>query len=214
MPLRVLPERRLPADWSLPGHCPAQEARCPAVGNTAHVGADLGDHAPRRCAARRRGSCAAARRRPAKGRELAPRSRQRAGRSCSSRKSMCARIAPIISAWWASKRPSSASRSAGIFVAQPALGQLGEHLGVGGAGDERVEHRAAGHAEDVGRDAVELDPGVLERLVQPVGLARALLDLRLAIAGQVAQLPHAAWAARSSRATARPPAAGTATRRP
>ena len=42
-PLRVLPERRLPADWSLPGHCPAQEARCLAVGNTAHVDADLGD---------------------------------------------------------------------------------------------------------------------------------------------------------------------------
>src|SRR3954452_22167499 len=27
-PSRVLPERRLPADWSLPGHCPAHEARC------------------------------------------------------------------------------------------------------------------------------------------------------------------------------------------
>ena len=24
-PLRVRPERRLPADWSLPEHCPAQE---------------------------------------------------------------------------------------------------------------------------------------------------------------------------------------------
>ena len=32
-PLRVLPERRLPADSSLPGHTPAQEARCLAVGN-------------------------------------------------------------------------------------------------------------------------------------------------------------------------------------
>jgi len=31
-PLRVLPERRLPADWSLPGHRPAQEASCLAVG--------------------------------------------------------------------------------------------------------------------------------------------------------------------------------------
>ena len=27
LPLRVLPERRLPADWSLPGQSPAQEAR-------------------------------------------------------------------------------------------------------------------------------------------------------------------------------------------
>src|SRR4051812_50078654 len=33
-PLRVLPDRRLPADWSLPGHWPAHEARCPAEANT------------------------------------------------------------------------------------------------------------------------------------------------------------------------------------
>src|SRR4051812_38060213 len=32
-PLRVLPERRLPADTSLPGRMPAQEARCLADGN-------------------------------------------------------------------------------------------------------------------------------------------------------------------------------------
>src|SRR6266576_817484 len=32
--MRLLPERRLPADWSFPGHCPAHDARCPAVGNT------------------------------------------------------------------------------------------------------------------------------------------------------------------------------------
>src|ERR1035437_4976051 len=31
-PLRVLPERRLPADWSLPGHTPAHDARCLGVG--------------------------------------------------------------------------------------------------------------------------------------------------------------------------------------
>src|SRR3712207_1981302 len=32
-PLRVLPERRLPADSSLPGHIPAHDARCLWVGN-------------------------------------------------------------------------------------------------------------------------------------------------------------------------------------
>ena len=35
---------------------------------------------------------------------------------CSSRKSRCSRIAPITSAWWGSKRPSSASRKAGILA--------------------------------------------------------------------------------------------------
>ena len=33
-PFRVRPDLRLPADWSLPGHCPAQEARWPALGKT------------------------------------------------------------------------------------------------------------------------------------------------------------------------------------
>src|SRR3954469_25813483 len=42
-PLRVRPERCLPAERSLPGHCPAQEARWRAEGNTVNVGADLGD---------------------------------------------------------------------------------------------------------------------------------------------------------------------------
>ena len=151
-----------------------------------HVDADLGDDALRRCAVERRGSCRAAQRPARKGAicsSIASESRS----ICSSRKSMWARIAPIHSACRRSKRPSSASRSAGIFARSAALRELGEHLGVGRALDQRVEHRPAGDAEDVGRDAVELDPGVLERLVQPVGLALALLDLRLAIPGQVAQ---------------------------
>ena len=71
----------------------------------------------------------------------------------------------------------------GELGAQLALGQIGEHLRVGRAGHERVEHRAPGGAQDVGGDAVvELDAGVLQRLVQPVGLALALGDLGLAIA--------------------------------
>ncbi len=68
--------------------------------------------------------------------------------------------------------------------AQLPFGQVGEHPGVGGSGHQRVEHRATRDTEDVGGDAVELDPGVLQRLVQPVGLALALGDLRLAIPGQ------------------------------
>ena len=72
---------------------------------------------------------------------------------------------------------------------QLALGKLGEDLGVGRAVHERVEHRPAGLPEDVRRDAVELDPGVLQRLVQPVRLPGALLDLRLAIPSQVPERP-------------------------
>jgi hypothetical protein len=46
-----------------------------------------------------------------------------------------------------------------------AARQLGQDIWVGFAGDQRVEHVATGLAEDVGGDAVELDPGVLGRLV-------------------------------------------------
>ena len=69
----------------------------------------------------------------------------------------------------------------GDLGTQLAVREVGEYLGIGRAGDERVEHRAAGLAEDVRGDAVQLDAGVLQGLVQAVGLALALGDLRLAI---------------------------------
>ena len=93
---------------------------------------------------------------------------------CSSRKSMCARIAPTSSACMRVEAALQRLAQRRDLLAQPALGQLGQHLGVGRPGDERVEHRAARDAEDVRRDAVELDAGVLQHLVQPVGLPRAL----------------------------------------
>jgi hypothetical protein len=58
--------------------------------------------------------------------------------------------------------------------AHPALGQIGQDLGVSRARNERVEHRPPRDAEDVGGDAVELDPGVLERFMQAIGLALSL----------------------------------------
>ena len=76
----------------------------------------------------------------------------------------------------------------GDLLAHLLARQLGEHVRVGLAGDQRVEHVAPGLAQDVRGDRVELDAGVFERLVQPVDLTGALLDLRLAIAGEVAQL--------------------------
>ena len=71
----------------------------------------------------------------------------------------------------------------GDLLAQLPAGQLGEHGRVGRAGNERVQHVAAGLAEDVGCDAVELDAGVLEDLVQAGGLALAVVDLRLSLPG-------------------------------
>ena len=90
-------------------------------------------------------------------------------------------------ACWGSKRPCSASRSAGSLSAQFPEREVGEHVGVGGAVDQRGEHRPAGFAEQVGGDAVELDAGVLEQLVQSSGFALAVADLGFAVAGEVPQ---------------------------
>ena len=87
--------------------------------------------------------------------------------------------------------------SAGSFARSLPLRELGEHLRVGRAGDERVEHRAAGDAEDVGGDAVELDPGVLERSCAagwpPAGARRSAP----CGSGSGCAAPGSAWAARS-----------------
>ena len=51
---------------------------------------------------------------------------------------------------------------------QPPLGQIGQHGRVAFPGDQRLEHRPPRHAEDVGGDRGQLDPGVLEQLLQPL----------------------------------------------
>ena len=72
---------------------------------------------------------------------------------------------------------------------QATLGQFGQHGRVVGSRDQRVQHRPAGHAQHVAGDRAQLDPGVLQDLLQPLGFPGSLLDQRLAVAGQIAQLP-------------------------
>src|SRR5207245_1971495 len=79
-----------------------------------------------------------------------------------------------------------------VLVAQPAFGQRGQRLGIVAAADERLEHRPAGHAQDVGGDGTKLDVRPLERLVEPLGLAAALLDQPSPVADELAQLALAA----------------------
>ena len=55
----------------------------------------------------------------------------------------------------------------GELRAELSSREVGQHRWVGRSGDERVEHRPTGFPEDVRSDAVELDPGVLQDLVQP-----------------------------------------------
>ncbi len=65
---------------------------------------------------------------------------------------MCARIWETISACSVSK-PGQRLTQRGDLLVQLARGEVGEPPRVGGPRDERVEHRAAGGAEDVCGDA-------------------------------------------------------------
>ena len=188
-PLRVRAGAAFAGGLVVAGALPGPGGQVPGGGEAAHVGADLGDDAPRRCGAATpvivHSSSTAARERA----RSAPRSRPRAARSAR-RGSRCARGSRrSSSAWWRVEAALQRLAQRRDLLAQLALGQVGEHLGVGRA---RRPARRASRGPDSPRmsrgDAVELDAGVLQRLVQPVGLALALLDLRLAIARQVAQL--------------------------
>ena len=77
----------------------------------------------------------------------------------------------------------------GKLLAQLALGQLGQDLGVAFAGDQGLEHGPARDAQDVGGDRVQLDASVLQGLLDPLALGAMGLDEPLAVADKVPQLP-------------------------
>ena len=176
-----------------------------------HVGADLGDDHLGGAALRRRGSCTAARRAARERARSAPRSRPRAGRS-PRRGSRCGRGSARRSARAAARSGPPAPRAAPAAWRAACPRRARPAPRGRSCRDTSASSIARPDLPSMSRgDAVELDAGVLQHLVQPVGLALALADLRLAIAGQVAQRRGSAWAARSWRAAARPRAAGTAT---
>src|SRR5271157_2048465 len=78
----------------------------------------------------------------------------------------------------------------GALAAQLALGEIRHRLGRGLALDQRPEHRAAGHAEDIAGDARQLDVGGLQELQEPVAFGRLALHQLAAVAQQLAQLPQ------------------------
>jgi hypothetical protein len=68
-----------------------------------------------------------------------------------------------------------------------APGQLRQHLRVTLAGDQRGQHVASGHAEDVRGDHAEFDLRVFEELLHPLLLRRADPDQVGPVAGQIPQ---------------------------
>ena len=78
----------------------------------------------------------------------------------------------------------------GALAAQLPLGEIGHRLGRGLALDQRPEHRAAGHAENVGSDARQLDVGGFQELQEPVAFGRLALHHLAPIAEKPAQFPQ------------------------
>ncbi len=175
----------MPADLSLPGQRPAHEARCRGR-EARHVGADLADDA-----------FGAAVLDADDGAQQLHRRRERMDLVLDHRGELVDLLVEEIDMAQDRADPEAMmsievarerlAQSGDLLAHLPAR-QVGQDLGVGLAGDQCVEHVTPGLAHDVRRDRVELDPGVFECLVQPVDLARAFLDLRLAIAREVAQL--------------------------
>ena len=86
----------------------------------------------------------------------------------------------------------------GALAAQLSFGEIGHLFNRGSALDQRLEHRPAGHAEDVAQHARQLDVGRFQKLQPPVALGR--LAPRSACGGGATAraFPAAAGAARSS----------------
>ena len=106
----------------------------------------------------------------------------------SSKKSSLARICPTMRAWWVLKRPSRAKRSRATW---PGAGPGPARRGPLGPWSPRRGPRAC-RARTCPRclkpPKSKFDAGVLEHLVEALGLSASLFDLGLAIAGEVAQL--------------------------
>jgi hypothetical protein len=72
---------------------------------------------------------------------------------------------------------------------QAPLGPACKHDRITFPRDQRFQDRPAGRAEQVGQNAGDLDLGVLQRLLQALGLPGPLAQQRGAVPGQIAQLP-------------------------
>ena len=70
----------------------------------------------------------------------------------------------------------------------PPVSQSRQSSGLGFTGDQRFDHAPAGQTDDVGDRPLELDIGVLQRLLQPLDMAAALAHQLLAGAQQIAHL--------------------------
>ena len=104
-------------------------------------------------------------------------------------------------AWWSVNRPCRArSRAVRRQRARPWASSA-RTLGLRSPGDQRLDHRPAGHPEHVGEHRRDLDQSVLEQLLDPLLDPGAVLDQ---VEPGPGQIPHADASARQAPATGTP----------
>lgn len=190
MPAPVAPLLRLPALSSVPGHIRAHEARWAEVGKRGHVGADLSQDPfgrPLTDTGERVGE------REGGGERAHPlldlgRQADDLGLEEVDVPQLGNEEAALVGTDQSIQRGDEAV----VLVAEPALGHGREDFRIVAPFDERLEHGPARGAQDVGGDRAELDVGAPERLVEPLRLARLLLDQAAPVADELAQLALAA----------------------
>src|SRR3954465_8343378 len=99
--------------------------------------------------------------------------------------SMWIRIIRARKAWCSAKRPASASARAGILTRSRPRASSGP--GVTFAGDQRLEHRPTGLAEQITDHDGELDAGVFEQLLHALLFTAAVAEQDAAPTGEIAQ---------------------------
>ena len=145
-------------------------------------------------------------------------SRPRSGRSSRSIDGVCGVDAvqhqPASKAWWSVNRPVSASVRAGSCGRIRPLARSASTLRVALPGDQRLEHRPAGDAQDVAGHAGQLDPGVLQHACAAAGPPGSARGSARSGSGSGPAAAGSAPAARSWAAPGRARPAGRSTRRP
>jgi hypothetical protein len=151
-PLRVVPQRRLPADGWLPGRSPGPRRQFFGGREDRHVDADLGDDALGAAPLNAGNRAEQLNGLLERGHLFPDRLGQRSDLLVEEVDVRKDRADPDgVQMIKAALQRLAQRRQLG---AQPALGEVGQHVGVGRALDQRVEHPTARHAEDVGGDAV------------------------------------------------------------
>ena len=175
-PLRAVPFLDLPADSCCPGHMPAHEARWPGVANLV-MSTPI---SPMMASAIRRSTPGIVHNRS---RGISQRGDALVDRQGEPADGLVGvvELAQNLGhqdGMGGSETTFEGRAELGQLLAQQPLGQIGQDFGILGAGDQRHEHGPPRSSQDVRSHRREFDAGILEHLVEPLGVTHIGLATR------------------------------------